>query len=86
MRQTDDKGDVYVRPVEMTAPAIENEIRVALRRRGIAATARCPAGVAIVVGRSFECTVSDNAQTGTIPVRITDDTGGYALGTITAKR
>ncbi len=86
VRQTDDKGNVYIRPAEMTAPAIENEIRVALRQRGITATAHCPDAVAIVVGKSFECTVSDAAQTGTIPVKITDATGGYTLGTITAKR
>lgn len=85
VRQTNGSGNVDVHPAEMTAPAIENEIRVALRRRGIAASARCPANVAIVVGTVFNCTVSDARQTGTLPVKITDPSGGYLLGTITVK-
>lgn len=62
MRQTDDNGNVSVVPAEMTAPALENDIRLVLRRRGIVVTATCPAHEAIVVGHSFLCNLKDARQ------------------------
>jgi hypothetical protein len=81
VRQLDDKGNVTVLPAEMTAPALENDIRLVLRHRGIAVTARCPAHVPIVVGHSFLCTIKDARQTAVLPVKITTASGGFTLGT-----
>jgi hypothetical protein len=85
VRQTNGSGAVYVSPAEMTAPAVEQNIRLALRRRGITATASCPKHVPIVVGNSFVCTVRDASQTVSLPIKITDSSGGWALGTTSTR-
>jgi hypothetical protein len=65
----------------MTAPALENDIRLVLRRRGIAVTASCPPHVTIVVGHSFLCKLKDATQSVVLPVKITSASGGFTLGT-----
>ncbi len=82
VRQTDANGDVNAAPAEMTAPAIEQNIRAVYRsQRGLTVTASCPSGVPIVVANRFDCTVRDGSQTAVVPVKITDADGGFALGT-----
>ncbi len=82
VRQTDGSGHVDVGPAEMTAPAIENTIVLALRRRGVTATASCPPHVAIVVGDVFTCALKSGTQSAVVPVKITSATGGYLLGRV----
>lgn len=67
----------------MIAGAVENTIEVRLRQLGVTATATCPRHVPIVAGRSFSCSLRDNAgRTAHIEVTIEDSTGRFKLGAV----
>lgn len=78
--QTDSSGRVHVGPAEMIGLEVQNRIQSSLRQRGVAASAKCPQHVPIVVGNVFVCTVADaHGRQARIGVTITDASAGFRL-------
>ena len=77
----DGQGAFHIVASEMLADNVEREIVRTLLERSIKARAVCPEHVKVVIGRTFDCSVTD--ATGrhlTAAVIIVDADGGFRLG------
>jgi hypothetical protein len=78
--QLDDRGTVHLVASEMLADNVEHGIVVTLAQRGRQVRAVCPQHVQVVVGKTFNCTVINQAgRKTTAAVTIVDSDGGFRL-------
>lgn len=77
--QKDNHGNVHVGPAEMIADQMQNFIVHALAKRGVIATAACPQHEPIVVGSTFDCTVTDRqGRSAKVQITVNSPSAGFA--------